>query len=120
MAPWVRKIKNAQILLDSFIPMGMLVGCIIGLIFGMFFPDYSLLAVSLGAGIGYLFGFLLMNFIARQKTIIHNPKRRDYKISEDKKSPQSINFKGSLFSFTYIRTAVPLTATINIPSRTTS
>ena len=27
--------------------MGMLVGCIIGLIFGMFFPDYSLLAVSL-------------------------------------------------------------------------
>ena len=37
--------------------MGMLVGCIIGLISGMFFPDYSLLAVSLGAGIGYLFGF---------------------------------------------------------------
>ena len=54
--------------------MGMLVGCIIGLIFGMFFPDYSLLAVSLGAGIGYLFGFLLMNFIAKQETIIHNPQ----------------------------------------------
>ncbi len=52
-----KKSKNAQILLDSFIPMGMLVGCIIGLISGMFFPDYSLLAVSLGAGIGYLFGF---------------------------------------------------------------
>ena len=42
-----KKNQNAQILLDSLIPMGMLVGCIIGLIFGMFFPDYSLLAVSL-------------------------------------------------------------------------
>ena len=52
-----KKSKNAQILLDSLIPMGMLVGCIIGLIFGMFFPDYSLLAVSLGSGIGYLLGF---------------------------------------------------------------
>lgn len=51
-----KKSKNAQILLDSLIPMGMLVGCIIGLIFGMFFPDYSLLAVSLGSGIGYLLG----------------------------------------------------------------
>ena len=52
-----KKSKHAQILLDSLIPMGMLVGCIIGLIFGMFFPDYSLLAVSLGSGIGYLLGF---------------------------------------------------------------
>lgn len=52
-----KKSKNAQILLDSLIPMGMLVGCIIGLIFGMFFPDYSLLAVSLGSVIGYSLGF---------------------------------------------------------------
>ena len=103
MAPWVRKIKNAQILLDSFIPMGMLVGCIIGLIFGMFFPDYSLLAVSLGAGIGYLFGFLLMNFIARQKTIIHNPKQTRLQNKRRQKSPQSISFEGSLF-FIYLYT----------------
>ncbi|EEK57772.1 hypothetical protein bcere0004_8870 [Bacillus cereus BGSC 6E1] len=60
-----KKSKNAQILLDSFIPMGMLVGCIIGLIFGMFFPDYSLLAVSLGAGIGYLFGFFAYEFYSK-------------------------------------------------------
>lgn len=40
---------------------------------------------------------------------------------ETKKSPQSMNFKGgACFLFNYIRTAVPLTATINIPSRTTS
>lgn len=62
-----KKSKNAQILLDSFIPMGMLVGCIIGLIFGIFFPDYSLLAVSLGAGIGYLFGFFAYEFYSKTR-----------------------------------------------------
>ncbi|MDZ4438808.1 hypothetical protein, partial [Bacillus cereus] len=40
-----KKSNEAQILLDSLIPIGMFIGCIIGLIFGMFFPDYSLLAV---------------------------------------------------------------------------
>ncbi|MEK7017858.1 hypothetical protein [Bacillus sp. FSL R9-9410] len=52
-----KKSKNAQVLLDSLIPMGMLFGCAIGAIFSMFFPVSLLLAVSLGAGIGYLFGF---------------------------------------------------------------
>ena len=52
-----KKSKEAQLLLDSLIPIGMLVGCMIGLIFGMFFPDFSLLSVSLGSGIGYLFGY---------------------------------------------------------------
>ncbi|MED1434868.1 hypothetical protein [Bacillus mycoides] len=52
-----KKSQKAQLLLDSFIPMGMLVGCMIGLIFGMFSLDFSLLSVSLGAGIGYLFGY---------------------------------------------------------------
>ncbi|MFA2820507.1 hypothetical protein [Bacillus wiedmannii] len=45
--------QKAQLLLDSLIPMGMLVGCMIGLIF----PDFSLLSISLGSGIGYLFGY---------------------------------------------------------------
>ncbi|PGM89672.1 hypothetical protein [Bacillus cereus] len=52
-----KKSKTAQNLLVSLIPMGMLIGCMIGLIFGMFFPDSLLLTVSLGSGIGYLFGF---------------------------------------------------------------
>lgn len=60
-----KKSKNTQVLLDSFIPIGMLVGCIIGLIFGMFFPDYSLLAVSLGATIGFLFGFFAYEFYSK-------------------------------------------------------
>ncbi|MGW6192526.1 hypothetical protein ACWFRC_17685 [Bacillus cereus] len=49
--------KSAQYLLDSLIPMGILFGCAIGAIFSIFFPVSLLLAVSLGAGIGYLFGF---------------------------------------------------------------
>ncbi|KLA27449.1 hypothetical protein [Bacillus cereus] len=60
-----KKSKEAQLLLDSFIPIGMLVGCIIGLIFGMFPPDFSLLSVSLGAGIGYLFGFFAYEFYSK-------------------------------------------------------
>ncbi|EMN7728982.1 MULTISPECIES: hypothetical protein [Bacillus] len=52
-----KKSQKAQLLLDSLIPIGMLFGCIIGLIFGMFSPDFSLLSISLGSGIGYLFGF---------------------------------------------------------------
>ncbi|MBJ8106730.1 MULTISPECIES: hypothetical protein [Bacillus cereus group] len=52
-----KKSKNAQVLLDSLIPMGMLLGCLIGIIVDIFFPDYSLFTVGLGAGIGYLFGF---------------------------------------------------------------
>ncbi len=31
-----KKSKEAQLLLDSFIPVGMLFGCIIGLVFGIF------------------------------------------------------------------------------------
>lgn len=60
-----KKSKKAQVLLDSFIPMGMLVGCIIGLIFGMFFPDFSLLSISLGSVIGYLFGFFAYEFYSK-------------------------------------------------------
>ncbi|EDZ53625.1 hypothetical protein [Bacillus cereus] len=52
-----KKSQKAQLLLDSFIPMGMLVGCMIGLISGMFSPDFSLFSISLGSGIGYLFGY---------------------------------------------------------------
>ncbi|CDN34366.1 hypothetical protein [Bacillus thuringiensis] len=62
-----KKSNEAQILLDSFIPIGMLVGCIVGLIFGMFFPDYSLLAVSLGSGIGYLFGYFAYEIYSKPR-----------------------------------------------------
>ncbi|MGM7634491.1 hypothetical protein [Bacillus sp. Hm123] len=52
-----KKSKGAQNLLASLIPMGMLFGCAIGVIFGVFFSIPLVFTVSLGAGIGYLFGF---------------------------------------------------------------
>ncbi|WP_182811160.1 hypothetical protein [Bacillus sp. ME78] len=60
-----KKSKEAQLLLDSLIPIGMLVGCMIGLIFGIFFPNFALLSVSLGAGIGYLFGYFAYEFYSK-------------------------------------------------------
>ncbi|PGO26910.1 hypothetical protein CN982_16745 [Bacillus cereus] len=60
-----KKSKEAQLLLDSLIPIGMLVGCMIGLIFGIFFPNFALLSVSLGAGIGYLFGYFVYEFYSK-------------------------------------------------------
>ncbi len=52
-----KKSKSAQILLDSFIPIGTLLGCLIGIIVDIFSPNYSLFTIGLGAGIGYLLGF---------------------------------------------------------------
>jgi len=63
-----KKSKGAQNLLDSLIPMGMLFGCAIGIIFGMFFSISLVLTVSLGAGIGYLFGFFAYEIYSRKGT----------------------------------------------------
>ncbi|WP_088352155.1 hypothetical protein [Bacillus cereus] len=60
-----KKSKNAQVLLDSLIPIGMLLGCLIGIIVGIFSPDSLLLSVSLGSGIGYLFGFFAYEFYSK-------------------------------------------------------
>jgi len=61
-----KKSKGAQDLLDSLIPMGMLFGCAIGVIFGMFFPISLVFTVSLGAGIGYLFGFFAYEIYSKK------------------------------------------------------
>lgn len=60
-----KKSKNAQVLLDSLIPMGMLLGCLIGIMLDIFFPNYSLFTIGLGAGIGYLFGFFAYEFYSK-------------------------------------------------------
>jgi hypothetical protein len=60
-----KKSKGAQQLLDSLIPMGMLLGCLIGIIVDIFSPNYSLFTVGLGAGIGYLFGFFAYEFYSK-------------------------------------------------------
>ncbi|MBS4189778.1 hypothetical protein KHA94_06090 [Bacillus sp. FJAT-49705] len=66
-----KKSKGAQDLLDSLIPIGMLFGCAIGVILGMFFPLPLLSTVSLGTGIGYLFGYFAYEIYSKKETIIH-------------------------------------------------
>lgn len=52
-----KKTKGAQDLLDSLIPLGMLLGGIIGMISSTVFPISLLSTLSLGAGIGLLGGY---------------------------------------------------------------
>src|SRR5699024_5087418 len=58
--------KDAQILLDSLIPLGMIFGCAIGIILGIFSPISSLYTVSLGAGFGYLCGYFAYEIYSRK------------------------------------------------------
>ncbi|MFJ8064649.1 hypothetical protein ACIQYS_08465 [Psychrobacillus sp. NPDC096426] len=61
-----KKSKGVQDLLDSLIPMGMLFGCVIGVIWGMLFQIPLLATVSLGAGIGYLFGYFAYEIYSKK------------------------------------------------------
>lgn len=61
-----KKSKAAQNLLNSLIPLGMLIGCTIGVIVSMFLPISLLPAVSLGAGIGLLFGYFAFEIYSRE------------------------------------------------------
>jgi len=52
-----KKSKEAQMLLDSLIPFGMLIGSIVAVLLSIFTP-YSLLStITYGPGIGMLFGY---------------------------------------------------------------
>ncbi|MFA1819313.1 hypothetical protein ACDX78_03740 [Virgibacillus oceani] len=62
-----KKSKSAQDLLGSLIPIGMLFGCVVGVIFGIFSPVSLVLTVSLGANIGYLFGYFAYEFYSKKK-----------------------------------------------------
>ncbi|WP_144512196.1 hypothetical protein [Bacillus sp. FJAT-22090] len=52
-----KKSKGMQKLWDSLIPLGMLFGCTIGVLWSLFFQSPLLTTITLGASIGYLFGF---------------------------------------------------------------
>src|SRR5690625_1161869 len=61
-----KKSPRAQHVLDSLIPLGMIFGCTIGIIFNMFLPTTLLSGVSLGAGIGLLFGYIFYEIFRKQ------------------------------------------------------
>lgn len=61
-----KKTNSAQILLDSLIPMGMLSGSLIGVIVGICSPISLLTTISLGAGIGYLLGYVAYEIYGKE------------------------------------------------------
>lgn len=66
-----KKSKGTQVLLDSLIPLGMLFGCAIGVIFSTFLPTSLLSTVSLGAGVGLLFGYFAYEIYSKNKGTSH-------------------------------------------------
>lgn len=61
-----KKSKSAQILLNSLIPLGMIIGCAVAILLSLFFSLSLLPAISLGAGIGYLFGYFAYEIYGRK------------------------------------------------------
>lgn len=64
------KSKGAQILLDSLIPLGMLIGCVVGILLSLFSSISLLSAIGLGAGIGLLFGYFAYEIYSKKEYMI--------------------------------------------------
>lgn len=54
-----RKSRNAEHLLNSIIPFGLIIGCVIGVTLSMFLQISLLHTISLGSAIGLLLGYLV-------------------------------------------------------------
>lgn len=59
--------KGAQNLLDSLIPLGMIIGCIVAILFSVFFSISLLSTISLGAAIGLLLGYFAYEIYGEMK-----------------------------------------------------
>lgn len=62
-----KKTKGAQNLLDSLIPLGMMMGCAVGVLLGIFLPISVLSAMGLGPGIGFLFGYIAYEIYSKKE-----------------------------------------------------
>ncbi|WP_438316840.1 hypothetical protein [Sporosarcina sp. FA9] len=63
-----KKSRLAQDLLDSLIPLGLLFGCAIGITFSIFFSTSLLFTISVGSGIGFLFGYIAYEIYSKKAT----------------------------------------------------
>lgn len=61
-----KKSTDAQVLLNSFIPLGMIIGCVIAVLLSSFFSISLLFTIGLGAGIGFLFGYFAYEFYSQK------------------------------------------------------
>ncbi len=62
-----KRSKSAQNILDSLIPLGMMIGCAIAILLGMFLPFSLLYTIALGAGIGLLFGYFAYEIYSKKE-----------------------------------------------------
>lgn len=59
--------KGAQTLLDSLIPLGMMIGCAAAILLSLFFPISLLSSIGFGAGIGLLFGYFAYEIFSKNR-----------------------------------------------------
>lgn len=52
-----KKSSTAQQFLDSLIPLGMIIGCIVAILLSLFWSISLLAMIGLGSGVGLLFGY---------------------------------------------------------------
>lgn len=64
-----KKTKGAQILLDSVIPFGMLIGYAIAILLSLFTPLSFLAATTWGPGVGMLFGYCAYEIYSKKEEI---------------------------------------------------
>ncbi|TVP83302.1 MAG: hypothetical protein EA344_09890 [Alkalicoccus sp.] len=61
-----KKTKEAQTMLDSLIPLGMIAGVTVSIFIGVFFPGFFLSNIGFGAGIGLLGGYIAYEMYSRK------------------------------------------------------
>ncbi|MFD2211248.1 hypothetical protein ACFSMW_16185 [Virgibacillus halophilus] len=62
-----KKTKSAQNLLDSLIPLGMMMGCAMAILLSIFLSISLLPAIAWGAGIGLLFGYFAYEMYSKKE-----------------------------------------------------
>ena len=62
-----KKSKSAQHLLDSLIPLGMVMGCAVAVPISIFFPISLLSTLGWGPGIGLLFGYFAYEIYSKKE-----------------------------------------------------
>ena len=62
-----KKSKDAQNLLDSLIPLGMLFGCAAGVILSLFFSFSLLSTLTFGSGVGLLLGYFAYEMYSKKE-----------------------------------------------------
>ena len=62
-----KKSEGAQVLLDSLIPFGMMIGLAVAILLSIIFPIPLLSSIAWGPGIGMLFGYFAYEIYSKKE-----------------------------------------------------